>query len=57
MVPEGAYDKEFLAKVEGLGLKVNTIPAATAGGLRGTFAAVSVNPETGERMATDTKGF
>ena len=56
VVPEGAYDKAFLAKVESAGMKVTAIPAGTAAGFRGTVAAVSIDPATGVRQATDTKG-
>ncbi|WP_191089901.1 gamma-glutamyltransferase [Nesterenkonia ebinurensis] len=57
VVPEGTYSPEFLTKVATTGLKVTEIPPQTAAGVRGTIAAVSVDPVTGKRQSSDTKGL
>ena len=55
-VPEGAYDADFLKRLEAAGAKVATIPAATARGLRGTVVLARVNPKTGEQETAEGQG-
>ncbi len=55
-VPAGAYDPAFVAKLKALGLNITETPAATAAGLRGTLAAVAIDPKTGRRSAANQPG-
>jgi hypothetical protein len=55
-IPQGGYPAEFVARLKALGLKVNEIPAATAGALRGTLAAVTMDTKTGKRTAVNQPG-
>jgi gamma-glutamyltranspeptidase/glutathione hydrolase len=55
-VPQGAYPPEFIAKLRALRLGVTEIPAQTAAGLRGTLAAVAIDPVTRRREAADQPG-
>lgn len=55
-IPQGAYDPDFIAKLKALGLNLIEIPAATAAALRGTLAAVAIDPRTGKRTAVNQPG-
>lgn len=46
-VPADAYDTKFLDQVRALGVSLTTLPAATAGGLRGTLSTAAIDPATG----------
>jgi gamma-glutamyltranspeptidase / glutathione hydrolase len=52
-IPQGVYSNDFIAKLKSLGLNLTEIPAATAGGLRGTLATVAIDPKTGKRTAVN----
>jgi gamma-glutamyltranspeptidase / glutathione hydrolase len=52
-IPQGTYPPDFSARLKALGLNIIEIPAATAGGLRGTLAAVAIDPKTGKRTAAN----
>jgi gamma-glutamyltranspeptidase/glutathione hydrolase len=54
-IPEGAYRPEFIKDLKAKGVKLNLVPAATANGLRGTVAAVKIDPKTGLRSTTETR--
>lgn len=53
LVPQGGYTAQFLDKLRATGLVVAEMPAKTVAGLRGTVAAVSIDPDTGERRAVE----
>ena len=55
-IPRGAYSAEFIAKLKSSGVNVNELAAATAAGLRGTLAAVAIDPKTGKRIAVNQPG-
>jgi gamma-glutamyltranspeptidase/glutathione hydrolase len=55
-IPKGAYDAEFVAKLKAPGMKLSEVPVATARALRGTLAAVAVDPSTRKRIAVDQPG-
>ena len=55
-IPQSAYGAEFIANLKARGWNVAELPAATAAGLRGTLAAVAIDPKTGTRMAVDQPG-
>ncbi len=55
-VPQGAYDAAFEAKLKALGLNITETPAAMAAGLRGTLAAVAIDPKTGARSGANQPG-
>jgi gamma-glutamyltranspeptidase/glutathione hydrolase len=55
-IPRGAYSSEFIAKLKARGWKVNEVPVETAAALRGTLAAVAIDPKTGKRIAVDDPG-
>jgi len=55
-IPQGAYGPDFMAKLKPLGLKLVEIPAATAGAVRGTLAAVAIDPKTGKRTGVNQPG-
>jgi gamma-glutamyltranspeptidase/glutathione hydrolase len=52
-IPQGAYTPDFFARLKALGLNLTEMPATTASGLRGTLAAVAIDPKTGERTAVN----
>lgn len=54
---QGAYSADFMARVKALHINVNEVPVATAGGLRGTLAAIAVDPKTGRRSAANQPGL
>ncbi len=56
-IPPGAYSADFIAKLKALGLDLDELPTATVAGLRGTLAAVSIDPQTGKRTAVDQPGI
>jgi gamma-glutamyltranspeptidase/glutathione hydrolase len=56
-VPPDAYSAEFISKLKALGLVLDEMPSATVAGLRGTLAAVSIDPKTGKRTAVDQPGI
>jgi len=56
-IPPGAYSADFIAKLKALGLNLDELPTATVAGLRGTLAAVSIDPQTGQRTAVDQPGI
>jgi gamma-glutamyltranspeptidase/glutathione hydrolase len=55
-IPQGAYAADFLARIKAAAVNIQEVPAATAGGLRGTLAAVAIDPQTGRRSAVDEPG-
>jgi gamma-glutamyltranspeptidase/glutathione hydrolase len=55
-IPQGAYGADFVAKLKALGLNLTEVPPATAGALRGTLAAVVIDPATGKRSAVNQPG-
>lgn len=55
-VPEGAYDAAYLAKLKASGMNITETPPAMALGLRGTLAAVEIDPTTGARSAANQPG-
>jgi gamma-glutamyltranspeptidase/glutathione hydrolase len=55
-IPQGAYRPEFLAELKARSLAVVEVPAPTADGVRGTLAAVAINPATHRRSAADQPG-
>jgi gamma-glutamyltranspeptidase/glutathione hydrolase len=55
-IPQGVYAPEFLEKVKAAAIKTEEVPTATATGLRGTLAAVAIDPTTGRRTAADQPG-
>jgi hypothetical protein len=55
-IPQGAYGADYVARLRALGLNLTIVPAATAGALRGTLAAVVIDPRTGKRTAVDQPG-
>jgi hypothetical protein len=56
-IPAGAYSPEFVTKLKALGLVLEEMPSASVSGLRGTLAAVSIDPKTGKRTAVDQPGL
>jgi len=56
-IPSGAYSADFISKLKTLGLVLDVLPAPTVSGLRGTLAAVSIDPKTGKRTAVDQPGI
>ena len=56
-IPLGAYSPDLIAKLKQLGLVLDEIPSTTVAGLRGTLAAVSIDPKTGQRTAVDQPGL
>src|SRR3546814_10884537 len=55
-VPAGAYDPAFVEQLKSHGLVVHDVPQATAGGMRGTAAAVAFDSKTQSWQSTDTAG-
>jgi gamma-glutamyltranspeptidase/glutathione hydrolase len=55
-IPLGAYSPEFVGKLKALGINIVEVPVATAGALRGTLAAVAIDPETQTRSAVNQPG-
>ena len=55
-IPQGAYSPEFIGKLKALGLNLIELPTASSGALRGTLAAVAIDPKTGKRIAVDQPG-
>lgn len=55
-IPEGTYPPEFIKALKAKGVKLNLVPAAMANGLRGTVAAVKIDPKAGLRSTTETTG-
>jgi hypothetical protein len=53
---QGAYPAEFIAQLKAAHVNVTEVPVATAGGLRGTLAAIAVDAKTGRRTAADQPG-
>jgi hypothetical protein len=56
-IPQGAYGSDFTAKLKALGVNLIETPGATAAALRGTLAAVAIDPETGRRKAVNQPGM
>jgi gamma-glutamyltranspeptidase/glutathione hydrolase len=56
LVPQGAYGAGFLAKLRAKGMVVTEVPLQTAAGLRGTLAAVAIDPRTGAMTGADQPG-
>jgi hypothetical protein len=54
---QGAYSGDFMAQVKALHINVNEVPVATAAGLRGTLAAIAVDPKTGRRSGANQPGL
>lgn len=55
-IPEGTYPPEFIKALKAKGVKLNLVSAAMANGLRGTVAAVKIDPKAGLRSTTETTG-
>jgi gamma-glutamyltranspeptidase/glutathione hydrolase len=55
-VTEGDYRPDFLKSLEAGGVKLTRTPVATSRGLRGTVAAIKIDPATGERTTVETVG-
>jgi gamma-glutamyltranspeptidase/glutathione hydrolase len=55
-VPQGAYSADFLTQLKARGVKVVEIPGATVEAMRGTLAAVAIDPKTGKRSAVNQPG-
>lgn len=55
-IPQGAYGPDFIVKLKALGLNLTELPAANATALRGSLAAVAIDPKTGRRSAVDQPG-
>ena len=55
-IPKGVYGEDFIAKVKALGMEVTEITVATSAGLRGTLAAIAIDPKTGKRTAINQPG-
>jgi gamma-glutamyltranspeptidase/glutathione hydrolase len=55
-IPQGAYGTDFIAKLKARGVNLTETPAATAAALRGTLAAVTIDPKTGKRTAVNQPG-
>ena len=55
-IVEGAYADDFIAKLKAKNVNVAPMPAQSAAGLRGTLAAIAIDPNTGERSAVNQPG-
>jgi hypothetical protein len=55
-VEESAYSKDYIAKLKAAGINLADVPQPTAIGLRGTQAAVQIDPTTKQRSAADQPG-
>jgi gamma-glutamyltranspeptidase/glutathione hydrolase len=55
-VVKGAYPEEFVTQLKALHMNITETSVATAAGLRGTLAAIAIDPKTGRRMAADQPG-
>jgi gamma-glutamyltranspeptidase/glutathione hydrolase len=55
-VAQGAYSADFLHSLEAQRIPVTEVPVATAAALRGTLAAVALDPQTGRRTAVNQPG-
>lgn len=53
---ESAYDPAFIAKLKASGVLMADTTAQMSGALRGTLAAVAIDPATGQRTAADQPG-
>ena len=56
-IPQGAYGPDFIAKLKALGVNLTEISAADVPILRGTLAAVAIDPKTGKRTAANQPGI
>ena len=52
-IPEAGYTEEFVSGLKAVFPNLTTVPAATVAGLRGTVAAVAIDPQTGTRSAVN----
>jgi gamma-glutamyltranspeptidase / glutathione hydrolase len=55
-IVQDGYDPDFVTKLKALGLQLTEIPFSTALGVRGTLAAVAIDPKTGKRAAVEYPG-
>jgi gamma-glutamyltranspeptidase/glutathione hydrolase len=55
-IPQSGYDAELIATLKARGWSMTEIPVAIAAALRGTLAAVAIDPKTGTRMAVNQPG-
>ena len=55
-IPEGDYGAGFVARVKAEGVRLSVIPGERATLLRGTLAAVAIDPSTGLRSAAEQPG-
>lgn len=55
-IEASAFSPEFVARLKAAGLNLSDVPAATAAGLRGTLAAIAIDPKTGRKTAADQPG-
>jgi gamma-glutamyltranspeptidase / glutathione hydrolase len=53
---QGAYSPELMSQLKDAHVYVSEVPAATAAGLRGTLAAIAIDPKTGKRTAANQPG-
>ncbi len=56
MVPADAYGAEFLDQVKAQGIRLQTVPAEMARGLRGTLATAAIDPKTGAASSPEVPG-
>lgn len=52
LVPEGAYNAEFISSLEASGVRIQQKAQAQVLGLRGTAAVATIDPRTGARRST-----
>ena len=53
---KNAYPSDFQAELKARKIKVAEVSSAIAAGLRGTLAAIVIDPGTGRRTATNQSG-
>jgi gamma-glutamyltranspeptidase/glutathione hydrolase len=56
-IPEGAYGPEFIGRLRAEGVSLSVTPRDVAANLRGTMAAVEIDPVTGRMSAADQPGM
>jgi len=56
VIPQGAYGPDFTARLKTLGLPVTEMSDALAARMRGTLAAVAIDPKTHKRTAAAQPG-
>jgi hypothetical protein len=53
---QGAYLPELMTQLKDAHVNISEVPAATAAGLRGTLAAIAIDPKTGKRTSANQPG-